>query len=85
MKNYLNWRRKSNNNTGKVIIGTVAGIAAGFTAGILAAPRPGKETRDILSTRTSETLGKIGKTLAETKRQAMEKTQESIEKAADKQ
>ncbi len=60
MKNYFNLRRKSNNSTGKIILGTVAGMALGLTAGILAAPRAGKETRDILASRTNEALEKAG-------------------------
>ena len=66
MKNYLNWRKEPK-STGKVIIGTVAGMAVGLAAGILTAPRPGKETRDLLSSRTSKTMEKIGDTIAESK------------------
>jgi gas vesicle protein len=69
MKRYLNWNRKSNNSTGKVILGAVAGMAVGLTAGLLTAPRPGKEIRNILSLRTNEALEKVGKTLAESKHQ----------------
>ena len=68
MKNYLNWRKESN-STGKVIVGAVAGMAVGLAAGILTAPRPGKETRDLLSSRTGKTMGKIGETIAESRQQ----------------
>lgn len=67
MKRYLNWRRKSNNSTGKVILGTVAGMAVGLTAGLLTAPRSGKEIRNILSLRTNEALEKVGKTIKESR------------------
>ena len=64
MKNYLNWRReKKTNSTGKMIIGAVAGMAVGLTAGILTAPRPGKDIRNMLSSRTSKTVEKIGETI----------------------
>lgn len=66
MKSYLNWRKKSNNSTGKVIIGAVAGMAVGLTAGMLTAPRSGREIRGLLSSRTSETMEKVGKTIEET-------------------
>ena len=64
MKNYMHWKKESN-STGKVIIGAVAGMAVGLTAGILTAPRTGKETRNLLSSRTTKSFGKIGETLAE--------------------
>ncbi len=63
-RNYLHWKKESN-STGKVIIGAVAGMAVGLTAGILTAPRTGKETRGLLSSRTSKSLEKIGGTLTE--------------------
>lgn len=66
MKSYLNWRRNSNNSTGKIIIGAVAGMAVGLTAGMLTAPRSGREIRGLLSSRTSETMEKVGKTIEET-------------------
>jgi gas vesicle protein len=50
-----------------VIIGAVAGMAVGLTAGILTAPRPGKEIRDMLSSRTSKAIEKIGETITENK------------------
>ena len=60
MKNYFNLRKKSNNATGKIILGTIAGMALGLTAGILTAPRAGKEIRDTLASRTNEALEKVG-------------------------
>ena len=69
MKSYINLRRKSNNSTGKIILGTVAGMALGITAGILAAPRTGKETRNILTSRTTEALEKVGSAIHNGKEQ----------------
>lgn len=66
MKSYLNWRRKSDNSTGKIIIGAVAGMAVGLTAGMLTAPRSGREIRGLLSSRTRGTMEKVGKTIEET-------------------
>ncbi len=60
MKNYLQFKRKSNNSTGKIILGTMAGMALGITAGILTAPRAGRDTRNLLSSRTNEVLAKVG-------------------------
>jgi gas vesicle protein len=66
MKNYMNWKKRSNNSKGKIIIGAVAGMAVGLTAGMLTAPRSGREIRGLLSSRTSETIQKVGKTIEET-------------------
>ncbi len=61
MKNYLNWKKeKETNSSGKMIMGAVAGMAVGLTAGILTAPRPGKDTRHLLSSRTGKAMEKIG-------------------------
>lgn len=67
MRNYMNWRRKSDNSTAKVILGTVAGMAVGLTAGLLTAPCAGKDMRKILFKRTNEVLEKVEKTLSESK------------------
>ena len=83
MRNYISWRKKSN-PTGKVIIGTIAGIVAGFAAGILTAPRPGKETRDILLTRTSDVLETAKKNLVDGKNKIKEKSKETVEEVAEK-
>ncbi|GAB6193909.1 YtxH domain-containing protein [Desulfocastanea catecholica] len=69
MKSYMNWRRKSDNSTTKMILGTVAGMAVGLTAGLLTAPCAGKDMRRILFKRTNEVLEKAGKTLSESKQQ----------------
>ncbi|MDW7772105.1 MAG: YtxH domain-containing protein [Desulfobulbaceae bacterium] len=76
MRNYMLWQKKTN-YTGKVIIGTIAGIAAGLTAGLLTAPRPGRETRQIISGRTSETLSEMKKNLAQTREKVLHKAEEA--------
>jgi len=82
MRYYMPWNRRTTNSTGKIALGALAGIVAGLTAGFLAAPRAGRETRRIISDRTSETLHKVGKTLAETKDKALKKGREKAEEAA---
>ncbi len=84
MKKYLNWQTKKNNSTGKIVFGTVLGLAAGFTAGMLTAPRSGRETRDILTAKTNETLEKVGGTIAENKEKVSAHGKEQVDKIADK-
>jgi gas vesicle protein len=84
MNKYLRWNTKKTNPTGKIVFGTVLGLAAGFTAGMLTAPRPGKETRDLLATKTTETLEKVGDTIAENKKKVSESGKEQVDKIADK-
>jgi len=84
MKKYLNWQTKKTNSTGKIVFGTVLGLAAGFTAGMLTAPRPGKETRNILTAKTNETLEKVGGTINENTKKVSESGREQVDKIADK-
>jgi gas vesicle protein len=78
MRYYMPWNRRTN-STGKIALGAIAGVVAGLTAGLLAAPRTGKETRRIISDRTSETLHKVGKSIADTKDKALKKGKEKAE------
>ncbi|HKJ64056.1 MAG TPA: YtxH domain-containing protein [Desulfopila sp.] len=84
MKKYLNWQTKKTNSTGKIVFGTVLGLAAGFTAGMLTAPRAGRETRDILTAKTNETLEKVGGAIAENKEKVSKNSKEQVDKLADK-
>lgn len=81
--NYL-FRKNKSNSTGKLLLGTLAGVALGFTAGLLSAPRSGKETREYLSNRTSESLDKIGQNIAEGKKKVAENGKVEVDKLADK-
>ncbi len=46
-------------NTTKLITGLIAGTAVGVTAGLLFAPKPGKESRQIVATRAGELRRKM--------------------------
>ena len=46
-------------NTTKLITGLIAGTAVGVTAGLLFAPRPGKETRQKVATQAGELRRKM--------------------------
>lgn len=83
MRNYMNWGKRSNSN-GKLLFGALAGVALGFTAGLLTAPRSGRETRQYLQNRTNETLDKVGKSVAEGKDKAVQSGKEEVDKIADK-
>jgi gas vesicle protein len=81
MKTYMGLRRRSSHN-GQIMMATIAGFAGaamGFTAGLLTAPRPGKEIRDALSSRAGDTLNKARRGFQERRNQAVEKVKEGIE------
>ena len=44
----------------KFVTGLIAGAAVGTAAGLLFAPRPGKETRQVVSARTGDLRQKAG-------------------------
>ncbi len=46
-------------NSGKVLLGVLAGAAAGIITGILIAPASGKETRENISAKTDDLLAQI--------------------------
>ena len=46
-------------NTNKLVTGLIAGTAVGVTAGLLFAPKPGKETRQIVATQAGELRRKM--------------------------
>jgi len=46
-------------NTTKLFTGLIAGTAVGVTAGLLFAPKPGKETRQIVATHAGELRRKM--------------------------
>ena len=41
-------------NTNKLVTGLIAGVAVGAVAGLLFAPKPGKDSRKIVTSRTDE-------------------------------
>ncbi|MFA4996054.1 MAG: YtxH domain-containing protein [Patescibacteria group bacterium] len=45
---------KPEGSNGKFVIGAVLGVLAGAVAGVLLAPRSGKETRKIVASKTKE-------------------------------
>ncbi len=46
-------------NTGKVVVGVLAGLAAGALLGVLFAPDKGSETRKKISKKSSDTLDEL--------------------------
>lgn len=46
-------------NSGKVLLGVLAGAAAGVITGILVAPASGKETRENISAKTDDLLSQV--------------------------
>ncbi len=48
-----------------IVRGTLMGIGVGVVVGLLLAPRSGKETRDLLATRSKETMDDLERRLAD--------------------
>ncbi|MFO8054940.1 MAG: YtxH domain-containing protein [Bacteroidales bacterium] len=64
-------------NSGKVLIGVLAGAAAGVITGVLIAPSSGKETRDTIQSKTDELLTNVKEVL----RNQKEKVGETVKKS----
>jgi uncharacterized protein YjbJ (UPF0337 family) len=62
-----------NDNKGKILLATLAGIGAGVVAGVLLAPGNGVDTRDNLK----RTLSKVGDDLERTVKNLMDKLESS--------
>ena len=67
-------------NASSCAICFLVGAAVGLAAGILYAPRPGRETREIIGEKTSVTRDKAGRIIQE----ARGKAEEIINKAKSK-
>ncbi|MFO7790647.1 MAG: YtxH domain-containing protein [Bacteroidales bacterium] len=61
-------------NSGKVLLGVLAGAAAGVITGILVAPASGKETRENISSKTDELLSNLKDFLNKEKAEESSKT-----------
>lgn len=64
------------NRTKNMIIGAGIGTAVGVAAGILFAPKSGKETRQIIADRTSETVVNLKESVAAAKERIAASTAE---------
>ncbi len=60
-------------NSGKVLLGVLAGAAAGVITGILVAPASGKETRENISSKTDELLTNLKEFMSREKKEESEK------------
>lgn len=77
-------RIMSKDNGGKFFLGALIGAAAGAIAGILFAPRSGKETRKIIGDKAKDYAVKGKETLNRGKEIAKEKIHQTAEKIAEK-
>ena len=89
--NYIHEKRleKERAERNEKIVGTLkvlAGVGAGFTLGVLFAPKSGKETRKNISDATKKGLNYVGENLAKAKNYIEEKTSdiEEVEEVAKK-
>ncbi len=62
-------RQEARGRNVNLLVGLSIGTAMGLTAGILAAPRSGRETREKLASRTSEIVGNLKEKGAEAKKE----------------
>ena len=86
-----NQRKLRRIRTTNLIIGVSIGTALGATAGVLFAPRPGRETRENISQKAAETIDNIKENVITAKNKVSEnikekssKLQDSADKAAKK-
>lgn len=70
-------------NGSKFALGAIVGTAIGAVAGILAAPKSGKETRQDIKTKAKETKLKADKKYSDTKDSAKAKADQAKAKAED--
>ena len=87
--NYIHEKRleKERAARNEKILGTLkvlAGVGAGFTLGLLFAPKSGKETRKNISDATKKGLNYVGENLANAKNYIEEKTSDIREALAEK-
>ena len=87
--NYIHEKRleKERAERNEKIVGTLkvlAGVGAGFTLGLLFAPKSGKETRKNISDATKKGLNYVGENLANAKNYIEEKTSDIREALAEK-
>lgn len=68
---------------GKFALGALVGAAAGLVAGILTAPKSGKETRADIKAKATEVKGKATNKVNEVKGKAAEVTEDVKEKAEE--
>lgn len=71
-------------NTGNVLIGIMAGAAAGVITGILIAPASGKDTRDSILSKTDELLTSVKEILNKQKQQVEEEVDKVKSKTTNK-
>lgn len=65
------------NDTSKVLVATISGVALGIAAGLLIAPQSGKETRDQLGEQVKKAKKDIDGLIAKTKTATAEATKEA--------
>lgn len=68
-------------NSGKVLLGVLAGAAAGIITGILIAPASGKETRESISEKTDDLLAQMKDLLSKKDKDENDKKVSSQKKA----
>ena len=71
-------------DSGKVLLGVLAGAAAGVITGVLIAPSSGKDTRENISSKTDELLTNVKEILNKQKQQVEEKVGEMKSKTTNK-
>lgn len=65
------------NNGGKVLIGVLAGAAAGVITEVLVAPSSSKETRENISSKTNELLSTLKEVLNKEKEKEQSKSKDT--------
>ena len=66
---------------GKIALGALIGAAAGFVAGILTAPKSGKETREDIKNVANDAKDKAVKKAGEVRRKAGDVAEKAVDRA----
>jgi gas vesicle protein len=71
------------NTSGKILTAAAVGLAAGAVAGLLLAPRSGKETRNLLKKKGVDTADKVKETFERGRQQVTDLKEKAEEKMRD--
>jgi gas vesicle protein len=71
------------NTSGKILTAAAVGLAAGAVAGLLLAPRSGKETRELMKKKGVDAADKVKETFEKGRQQVTDLKEKAEEKMRD--
>lgn len=76
-------KKNTMNTSGKILTAAAVGLAAGAVAGLLLAPRSGKETRDLLKKKGEQAADKVKHGFEKGRRQVVDLKEKAEERIRD--